>query len=71
MEQIPLPKHVSERVEKRWTSQSGHHGEGLIDETIARLAARRDNVHRYRRLLKRPSCRRSSANSSEGGLAEG
>jgi hypothetical protein len=56
MDQILLPKHVSERIEKRWAaSRFGTKGDGgadLIEAKLARLRTHRNNIHRYRRLLK-------------------
>jgi hypothetical protein len=55
MEQIPLPKHVSDRVEKRWATSrfcEKDAGADLIEAKLARLRTHRNNIHRYRRLLK-------------------
>jgi hypothetical protein len=55
MEQIPLPKHISDRVEKRRAPRFGKQDRldsALIDDRLARLRAHRNNIHRYRRLLK-------------------
>jgi hypothetical protein len=56
MDQIPLPKHVSDRVEKRWATSwfgtKGNSGADRIEVRLARLRTHRNNIHRYRRLLK-------------------
>jgi uncharacterized protein YprB with RNaseH-like and TPR domain len=55
MEQIPLPKHISDRVEKRWAPRFGKQDRldsALIDAKLARLRTHRNYIHRYRRLLK-------------------
>lgn len=54
MDQIPLPKHVSDRANKRWASRFCRNDTGAdpIEVGLARLRAYRNNIHRYRRLLK-------------------
>ncbi|HVX78322.1 MAG TPA: hypothetical protein VHB49_19495 [Bradyrhizobium sp.] len=56
MEQIPLPKHVTDRVEKRWAASrfcKKDCSDADINETrLARLRARRNGAHRHRRLSK-------------------
>ena len=55
MERIPLHQDTRDRVEKRWAPPFGKQDRldsGLIDEKLARLRAHRNNIHRYRHLLK-------------------
>jgi hypothetical protein len=55
MEHIPLPKHISDRVEKPWAPRFGKQDRPdlvLVDDKLARLRTHRNNIHRYRRLLK-------------------
>jgi len=55
MDQMQLPKQVSDRIERRWAPQFGKQDRldsALIDDKLARLRAHRNNIHRYRRLLK-------------------
>jgi hypothetical protein len=56
LDQIPIPKHVSDRAElRRVATRLGKQDRlesTLIDEKLARLRAHRNNIHRYRWLLK-------------------
>jgi hypothetical protein len=56
MDEINLPKHVMDNVECRWaTKLEPSVGDGsrmIIDEKMAGMRARRNNIRRYRRLLQ-------------------
>ena len=56
MEQIPLPNQVIDRAGKRWAASQLHKkdrsGAEFIEDKLARLRTHRNNIHRYRRLLK-------------------
>ncbi|MGN8545340.1 hypothetical protein [Bradyrhizobium sp. CCBAU 53421] len=55
MTDIKLPKQVVDRIEARWTSRyrpmEKQHSR-LIDRRLEQLRAHRNNIWRYRRLLK-------------------
>jgi hypothetical protein len=56
LDQIPIPKHVSDRAElRRVATRLGKQDRmesTLIDEKLVRLRAHGNNIHRYRWLLK-------------------
>jgi hypothetical protein len=56
MGQIPMPKHVTDRVEKRRAGarfgKEGRLDAALIDDKLARWRAQRTDIFLYRRLMK-------------------
>ena len=55
MDQIKLPKHAVDAIERRWSSrvdQAAARPAQRKDIQLARLRAHRSNIRRYRRLLE-------------------
>ncbi|MBR0871386.1 hypothetical protein JQ633_13545 [Bradyrhizobium tropiciagri] len=55
MDNIRLPKHTIDKIERRWSSRVSQSTAGpavSADEQLARLRAHRGNIRRYRRLLE-------------------